>query len=100
MNLFAGVQRQTKMDIALARSGLYFRRATAGDPSMMEIIEEGARVLCEYTEAVAARFICSRQRSFPMGGLFFRDSIYTHAFRRRLKKNLPGRSRNNCRTRT
>ena len=24
-----------------------------------------------------------------MGGLFHRDSIYTHAFRRRLKKNLP-----------
>ena len=24
-----------------------------------------------------------------MGGLFYRDSIYTHAFRRRLKKNLP-----------
>jgi N-acetylmuramic acid 6-phosphate etherase len=24
-----------------------------------------------------------------LGGLFFRDSIYTHAFRRRLKKNLP-----------
>jgi N-acetylmuramic acid 6-phosphate etherase len=24
-----------------------------------------------------------------IGGLFYRDSIYTHAFRRRLKKNLP-----------
>jgi N-acetylmuramic acid 6-phosphate etherase len=24
-----------------------------------------------------------------LGGLFYRDSIYTHAFRRRLKKNLP-----------
>src|SRR5207245_10903496 len=24
-----------------------------------------------------------------LGGLFHRDSIYTHAFRRRLKKNLP-----------
>jgi hypothetical protein len=24
-----------------------------------------------------------------IGGLFYRDSIYNHAFRRRLKKNLP-----------
>jgi N-acetylmuramic acid 6-phosphate etherase len=56
---------------------------------MMEIIEEGARVLCEYTEAVADRLHLLAPKVVLMGGLFYRDSIYTHAFRRRLKKNLP-----------
>jgi N-acetylmuramic acid 6-phosphate etherase len=56
---------------------------------MMEIIEEGARVLCEYTEAVASRLHLLAPKVVLMGGLFYRDSIYTHAFRRRLKKNLP-----------
>jgi N-acetylmuramic acid 6-phosphate etherase len=56
---------------------------------MMENIEEGARVLCEYTEAVAARLHLLAPKVVLMGGLFYRDSIYTHAFRRRLKKNLP-----------
>jgi len=54
-----------------------------------EILEEGARVLCEYTEAVASRLHLLAPRVALMGGLFYRDSIYTHAFRRRLKKNLP-----------
>jgi N-acetylmuramic acid 6-phosphate etherase len=56
---------------------------------MMEIIEEGARVLCEYTEAVASRLHLLAPKVVLIGGLFQRDSIYTHAFRRRLKKNLP-----------
>src|SRR5713101_9642422 len=55
----------------------------------MEIIEEGARVLCEYTEAIASRLRVIAPKVVLMGGLFHRDSIYTHAFRRRLKKNLP-----------
>ena len=54
-----------------------------------EIVEEGARVLCEYTELCrfSARWLAPKVAL--MGGLFHRDSIYTHAFRRRLKKNLP-----------
>jgi len=55
----------------------------------MEIIEEGARVLCEYTEAVASRLHLLAPKVVLMGGLFYRDSLYTHTFRRRLKKNLP-----------
>jgi len=66
-----------------------FDAATAGDPRMIEIIEEGARVLCEYTEAVASRLHVLAPKVALIGGLFYRDSIYTHAFRRRLKKNLP-----------
>src|SRR6185437_17108896 len=66
-----------------------FDTGAAGGARMMEIIEEGARVLCEYTEAVADRLHLLAPKVVLIGGLFYRDSIYTHAFRRRLKKNLP-----------
>jgi N-acetylmuramic acid 6-phosphate etherase len=82
------VRRANKMEIAML-APVVFDAATAGDPRMMEIIEKGARVLCEYTEAVALRLHVLAPKVALMGGLFYRDSIYTHAFRRRLKKNLP-----------
>ena len=46
-------------------------------------------MLCEYTEAVATRLHVLAPKVVLIGGLFQRDSIYTHAFRRRLKKCLP-----------
>jgi N-acetylmuramic acid 6-phosphate etherase len=66
-----------------------FEAAAGGDVGVIEIIEEGARLLCEYTEAVALRLHLLAPKVMLIGGLFQRDSIYTHAFRRRLKKNLP-----------
>jgi N-acetylmuramic acid 6-phosphate etherase len=77
-----------KMDIAML-APVVFEAANEGDVRMMEIIEEGARVLCEYTEAVASGLHLLAPKVALIGGLFYRDSIYTHAFRRRLKKNLP-----------
>jgi len=82
------VQAADKMEIATL-APVVFEAASAGDGRMMEIIEEGARVLCEYTEAVADRLHLLAPKVVLMGGLFYRDSIYTHALRRRLKKNLP-----------
>ena len=82
------VQAADKMDIAML-APVVFEAAAGGDARMMEIIEEGARVLCEYTEAVADRLHLLAPKVVLIGGLFYRDSIYTHAFRRRLKKNLP-----------
>ena len=82
------VQAADKMDIAML-APVVFEAAAAGDTRMMEIIEEGARALCEYTEAVADRLHLLAPKVVLIGGLFYRDSIYTHAFRRRLKKNLP-----------
>src|SRR5262249_52681107 len=82
------VQTADKMELAML-TPVVFEAATAGDGRMMEIIEEGARVLCEYTEAVASRLHLLAPKVVLIGGLFQRDSIYTHAFRRRLKKNLP-----------
>jgi len=82
------VQTADKMDIAML-APVVFEAANEGDARMMEIIEEGARVLCEYTEAVASGLHLLAPKVALIGGLFYRDSIYTHAFRRRLKKNLP-----------
>src|SRR5207247_1826127 len=82
------VQTADKMEIAML-APVIFEAATESDARMMEIIEEGTRVLCEYTEAVASALHLLAPRVVLIGGLFYRDSIYTHAFRRRLKKNLP-----------
>jgi len=82
------VQTADKMEIAML-APVVFETAAAGGVRMMEIIEEGASVLCEYTEAVADRLHLLAPKVILIGGLFYRDSIYTHAFRRRLKKNLP-----------
>jgi N-acetylmuramic acid 6-phosphate etherase len=82
------VQTADKMEIAML-TPVVFEAATEGDTRMMEIIEEGARVLCEYAEAVASALHLLAPKVALIGGLFYRDSIYTHAFRRRLKKNLP-----------
>jgi N-acetylmuramic acid 6-phosphate etherase len=81
-------QTVDKMEIAML-APVVFETAAGGDSRVIEIVEEGARVLCEYTEAVASRLHLLAPRVVLMGGLFYRDSIYTHAFRRRLKKNLP-----------
>jgi len=82
------VQTADKMEIAML-APVVFETAAGGGVRMMEIIEEGAGVLCQYTEAVADRLHLLAPKVILIGGLFYRDSIYTHAFRRRLKKNLP-----------
>ncbi len=81
-------QTADKMEVAML-APVVFEAAAGGDTRVMEIIEEGARVLCEYTEAVATRLHVLAPKVVLLGGLFQRDSIYNHAFRRRLKKALP-----------
>jgi N-acetylmuramic acid 6-phosphate etherase len=81
-------QTADKMEVAML-TPVVFEAAASGDSRVMEIIEEGARVLCEYTEAVANRLHVLAPKVVLLGGLFQRDSIYNHAFRRRLKKTLP-----------
>jgi N-acetylmuramic acid 6-phosphate etherase len=81
-------QTADKMEIATL-APVVFEAAAGGDARVNEIVEGGARVLCEYTEAVASRLHLLAPKVALTGGLFHRDSIYTHAFRRRLKKNLP-----------
>ena len=81
-------QTADKMEIAMLVP-VVFKAAANGDARVMEIIEEGARCLSEYAEIVATRLRLLAPKVILLGGLFQRDSIYTHAFRRRLKKNLP-----------
>ena len=81
-------QTADKMEVAML-APVVFEAAAGRDARMMEIIEEGARVLCDYAEVVAARLHLLAPKVVLMGGLFYRDSIYTHAFRRQVKKNLP-----------
>ena len=81
-------QTADKMELAMLVP-VVFEAAAHGDTRVMEIIEEGAFCLCEYTEAVASRLHLLAPKVILLGGLFHRASIYTHAFRRKLKKNLP-----------
>src|ERR1700737_1258676 len=81
-------QTADKMELAMLVP-VVFEAAANGDTRVMEIIEEGALCLCEYTEAVASRLHLLAPKVILLGGLFHRDSIYTHAFRRKLKKNFP-----------
>ena len=81
-------QTADKMELATLVP-VVFDAAANGDARVMEIIEEGAKCLCEYTEAVAHRLHLLAPKVILLGGLFHRDSIYTHAFRRKVKKNLP-----------
>ncbi len=81
-------QTADKMEIAML-APVVFEAAANGDARVLEIIEEGARCLSEYVEVVATRLHLLAPKVILLGGLFQRDSIYTHAFRRRLKKNLP-----------
>jgi N-acetylmuramic acid 6-phosphate etherase len=81
-------QEADKMEVALL-APVVFEAAAAGDERVLEIVDEGARVLCAFTEAVATRLHLLAPKVILMGGLFQRDSLYAHAFRRRLKKNLP-----------
>jgi len=81
-------QTADKMEVATL-APIVFAAATNGEANAVKIIEEGAGVLAEYTEAVAARLHLLAPKVMLLGGLFQRDSAYTHAFRRRLKKNMP-----------
>src|SRR5437016_14223449 len=81
-------QTADKMEIARL-TPVVFEAAASGDARVIEILEEGARVLSEYTEAVATRLHLLAPKVILLGGLFQRDSIYAHTFRRKLKKNMP-----------
>ncbi|MEN3369862.1 MAG: N-acetylmuramic acid 6-phosphate etherase [Verrucomicrobiota bacterium] len=81
-------QNADKMEVA-ELTPTVFEAAINGDANVVKILEEGAAVLSEYTEAVATRLHLLAPKVMLLGGLFQRDSIYTHAFRRRLKKNMP-----------
>ena len=76
-----------KNDVA-GLAPVVFECAMKGDESVMRIVEESAGVLSEYTAAVATRLGLLAPKVILLGGLFQRDGVYVHAFKRKLKKNL------------
>jgi N-acetylmuramic acid 6-phosphate etherase len=75
------------MDVA-GLAPVVFECAMNGDESVMKIVDEAAGVLSEYTAAVATRLGLLAPKVILLGGLFQRDGVYVHAFRRKMKKNL------------
>src|SRR5438094_9228045 len=61
-------QTADKMEIAMLAPAV-FEAAASGDACVIGIIEEGARVLCEYTEAVASRLHLLAPKIALTGGL-------------------------------
>jgi N-acetylmuramic acid 6-phosphate etherase len=80
-------QTADKMDVA-GLAPVVFECAMNGDESVMKIVDEAAGVLSEFTAAVATRLGLLAPKVILLGGLFQRDGVYVHAFRRKLKKNL------------
>src|SRR5204863_4350341 len=86
-DLVRWAQTADKNDVA-GHAPVVLECAMKGDESVMKIVEEGAGVLSEYTSAVATRLGLLAPKVILLGGLFQRDGVYVHAFKRRLKKNL------------
>lgn len=80
-------QTADKLEVA-SLAPVVFEAAMNGDEHVMKIVEDGAGVLSEYTAAVATRLGLLAPKVILLGGLFQRDGVYVHAFRRKLKKNL------------
>ncbi|HVF71672.1 MAG TPA: N-acetylmuramic acid 6-phosphate etherase [Chthoniobacterales bacterium] len=86
-DLVRWAQTADKMEVATL-APVVFEAAINRDESVMKIVEEGAGVLSEYTAAVATRLGLLAPKVVLLGGLFQRDGVYVHAFKRKLKKNL------------
>jgi N-acetylmuramic acid 6-phosphate etherase len=86
-DLVRWAQTADKLEVA-SLAPVVFEAATNGDEHVMKIVEDGAGVLSEYTAAVATRLGLLAPKVILLGGLFQRDGVYIHAFKRKLKKNL------------
>lgn len=80
-------QTADKMQVA-GLAPIVFECAMEGDESVMKIVDDAAGVLSEYTAAVASRLGLLAPKVILLGGLFQRDGVYVHAFKRKMKKNL------------
>ena len=86
-DLVRWAQTADKLEVA-SLAPVVFEAATDGDEHVMKIVEDGAGVLSEYTAAVATRLGLLAPKVILLGGLFQRDGVYVHAFKRKLKRNL------------
>ena len=80
-------QTAGKMEIAML-APVVFAAAAAGHEQVNDILRSGARVLAEYTRAVADRLEFREPPVALLGGLFQGHSIYVAAYRSELTKML------------
>ena len=66
-----------------------FRAATRGEPQMLNLIQDGATLLAEFTRAVAQRLELPDPQVRLVGGLFAHHPDYTALFKYRLSILLP-----------
>ncbi len=81
-------QTADKMQIATLAPEI-FRAAERGDAAVQQILDAGARVLAEYTAAVAQRLRFDAPKVVLLGGLFECCAVYVSAFERELTGLLP-----------
>ena len=86
--LIRWAQTAGKMEIATL-APLVFAAGAAGHEQVSDILRSGARVLAEYTCAVADRLEFRAPPVALLGGLFHGHSIYVAAYRRELAEMLP-----------
>ena len=84
-------QTAGKMEIATL-APIVFAAGAAGHEQVNDILRSGARVLAEYTRAVADRLDFHEPPVALLGGLFHGHSIYVEAFRWWLAEILPAAS--------
>ncbi len=81
-------QTAGKMEIAML-APIVFAAGASGDAEVNDILRAGARVLAEYTCAVADRLQFPAPPVAMLGGLFRGHSIYVKAYQRELAELLP-----------
>ena len=81
-------QTAGKMEIAML-APIVFAAGAAGHAEINDILRAGARVLAEYTGAVADHLQFPAPPVALLGGLFRGHSIYVKAYRRELAEVLP-----------
>ncbi len=81
-------QTADKMQIATL-APVVFRAAERGDATVQQILDSGARVLAEYSAAVAERLGVEAPEVVLLGGLFQCCAVYVSAFERELTNLLP-----------
>jgi N-acetylmuramic acid 6-phosphate etherase len=85
-----------KMSVARLAPSV-FEAVHSGEPEMLEVAQEGASVLAEFTKVVARRLEWENPPVRLFGGLFTRHKDYVSLYTHRLSILLPGASVAVCR---
>jgi N-acetylmuramic acid 6-phosphate etherase len=87
-DLVRWAQTADKTEIAML-APIVFAAAEQGDADVRAVLDRGARLLAQYTHAVATRLEMTAPEVKLLGGLFRHRSLYVDDFRRQLATLLP-----------